>query len=278
MENIITIEYNELDDDIKEKVRDHFRNDAELVPDDWYEWHMEGISEKYEGLEIDKESITYDMYYNDFGWEGEVDFTNEKIMKLMPKKLFEYDKNEMLYEYDNTFKDGEMNGEYRVDTDNIYRFIVEDVFPFDVDIDRTGESEISINDFRGPITKAIEKYKEYSIDVENILKKWLNLMDAAELFFQSTITITEEDYDFVIDDLTRDIEQEVERFMEEECYDKLNDYVSNAFDDFTESLKESYEYYFSDEYADEVLSERTFEVVIDEDEEQIEVVDLNGDY
>ena len=47
--------------------------------------------------------------------------------------------------------------------------------------------------------------------------------------------------------------------------------------EFKNNLISAYEYYFSDEKAEVSLGEKIYEVIIDEDGNQIEIVDLDGE-
>lgn len=277
-ENVITIPYDEVDESLKDAIRDHFRNDDYFLHDDWYEFAIEHIEEKYDGqIDIDKKSITFDMYRNDFGWKGDFSFKHKDNKKFIPAKYYEYVENEWVYDVNGDFKDGEINRDYSVDTNLIYQDAEEMIFGKQNNFDFHDETiEIPI-DFFKPIILQLRKKENLPNWIIEKIDHWLGLIDAAELFFQNTIEIDKSDKEDIVSDYGSDLEKEVEDFMENEFYPTIDDFLTNVFDEFTDALKKEYDYNYSDEYADEVLGDREFQVIVDEDGKQIEVVDLGGE-
>lgn len=277
-ENIITIPYDEVDESLKDAIRDHFRNDGYFLEDDWYEFSLEHIEEKYSGqIEIDKKSISFDMYRNDFNWEGYFSFKHKDNKKFIPVKYYEYVENEWVYFVNGDFKDGVINRYYSVDTDIIYQDVEEMIFGKQNNFDFHDETiEIPI-DFFKPIILQLRKKENLPNWIVEKIDHWLDLINASELFFQNTIEIDKADKEDIVSDYASDLEKEVTDFMENEFYPMIDDFLTNVYDEWVDSMKKEYEYNYSDEYADQILSDREFQVVVDEQGKQIEVVELGGE-
>jgi hypothetical protein len=275
-ENIITVSYEELNDDLKEQVRNNFREDDYLVPDDWYEWVNEGIKEKYPAAEID-DDIEFDMYRNDFKITGHIDPNHSSVTPLSEDFWKYYDK-EWIYDFMTNFENDTVVEDYAIGEDIIYDELEEEIFgegdKYGIEFDGDGKGEASVL-LKSNLEKAIENYSDIA-DVSK-LEEWIGHIDAVELFFQDTFEIDETDYDDLLEEIRTEMVRKLEGIAEE-AYSQLSEYASNIYDDFVSSMTESYEYYFTDEYADDHLADRTFEVEVDEDGNQLEVVDLNGDW
>lgn len=274
----ITISYDDLDENLKDDVRTNFRSDDYFLDDDWYEFALEHIEEKYSGqIEIDKKSISFDMYRNDFNWEGYFSFKHKDNKKFIPVKYYEYVENEWVYDVKGDFKNGEINRDYSVDTNLIYQDAEEMIFGKQNNFDFHDETiEIPI-DFFKPIILQLRKKENLPNWIVEKIDHWSGLIDAAELFFQNTIEIDKSDKEDIVSDYGSDLEKEVTDFMENEFYPTIDDFLTNVYDEWVDALKKEYDYNYSDEYADEVLGDREFQVVVDEQGKQIEVVDLGGE-
>jgi len=69
-DEVDVVKFEDLSSELKEKVIENFKNDDYLVPDDWYEHTIDEFLSKYDELDIDKKSIQFDTYRNDYEWEG----------------------------------------------------------------------------------------------------------------------------------------------------------------------------------------------------------------
>ena len=272
--------FEELSDELQQRVKDHFSNSEYRVPEDWYEFVMEDINERYKDkLDIEK-SIEFDMDRNDFSWKGNVDYTNSEIQKLMPNKLREYDDNGYLSFFSEAFKNGEMVGEYEVDHGFITGQEEVDIMPATISSKKTVMVKLEDVDIYKDLAK---KYSINDSKLNGYIDGWFESFEAAGLFFQDEAEIDFDEYHEVAEsildsDALEELAQEVEIFMEHHAFDELSDYVSDAFDAFTKSMRDNYEYYFSDEYVLEEVSQKSYEVIFDDDGEQEDIVDLNGEW
>lgn len=278
-ESIQRFPYTELDDKLKEKIRNHLRSNEEFVPYNWYEEELDLLLEKYSGqVEIDRNSIQFDMYRNDFSLEGVVDLKHSANRKFIPQKFYEYHDKEWIYDIENSFKDGEMMQDFSVDINMIYVDIEDSLFgkqKKNMNFD-DGTEEIDISICAPKLKSNIVAFSKGDGYVSSVLDKWMGQIEAAELFFQDTIIITEDDCKGVIDSLGYNLQTEVEDFMSGEFYDSLNEFVENLFEEFIRKIKDSYDYYYSDEYVDHYFADIEFDVLVDVDGNQLDVEDLNG--
>lgn len=281
-EDVKTLSFDELDDRLQEKVKKHFSESEYLISEDWYEFVVDSIVEKYNGiLDINPTSIQYDMDRNTFSWKGTVETSHPVIAALIPSRVKEYLENGYLVEFSEAFTDGAMVGEYEVD----YR-VITDIEPVDI-------MPADFSSKYGVIAKLedVEVYKAlvetYSIDDPEIIgyiTGWLALFEAAPLFFQNEAHIDVEEYNEVADYILYDGEyankliKKIEIYMETEAFNDLSDYVSDAFNEFTKAMRDSYDYYFTDEYILSEVGEKTFKVTFDEDGEQDHIDNLDGEW
>lgn len=279
MNTLISIEYNELDEKLKKEVRENFLNDPYLLPDDWDDDIMYYLEEKYKNeINFTPETMYFDLNTNTFDLSGNVELGNTTIEKMIPEKYFEYSEKDWFYSVGTEFVNGEMLKDFELDELNIQLYIEQDVFIYDLSNDFTdGKLSIDINKYKPVFEKALNKYGHYSDKVVSILKKLLETMTASEFFFQSTIELSGEDYDQVTGILINKLIDEINTFMENEFYDKIEEFVSEVYEEFKSNVKGNYNYYFSDEFADVSLDGRIFEVIIDEEGNQQEIVDLDGE-
>ncbi len=275
------LEYDDLDEELKDKIRDHARNVTDYLPDNWYEDELDYLIEKYgDQIEIDRGSITFDMYHNDFDWAGTVNLKSEANKKFIPKQFYVYDKDELIYDINMDFKNAEMNRDFTVDVNMIYTIVEDDIFGRQKDnfTFENGSHEVDISICHPKLKEAIKKYSRFNDRyVDSVLEKWMGAIDAAEIFFQNTFLVAEDDYKGVIDALGYAYEQEIEEFMNGEFYGTLDDFVSNLYDEYVRKIKELYDYHFSDEYIDSNMVGLQFRVIVDEDGNQLDVEDLNGE-
>lgn len=276
----IKVEYNDLDEELKEKVREHFINDEYLVPEDWYQYIIESFEEKYENIiNFDMAHMSFDMDRRDFNLNGYMYFDHPEISKLIPKKFDEYDEKGWFYSIEDEFVNGEITKEHELDELSIQLFITEDVFLYDLTEDFVnGKAEIDVKSYKKHMDDNLKKYGHYSEKVSDIFKKWIDLLSASEVFFQDYIEIEEDDYNHVLGSLIDDTIYEVDTFMTEKYYENIEPFIRGVHNEFIDNLTSSYEYYFSEEYADVSLDGRMFEVELDEDGNQEEVIDLDGEF
>lgn len=278
-ESIQVLPFSALDEKFKDQIRDNIRSAEDFVPYNWYEDELDYLIEKYgDQVEIDKKSIDFDLDRNDFNWRGVVDYKSPANKKFIPKKFYEFLDSEILYDVSGEFRNHEMLEDYVVDINGIYSYITETVFGKGRDkidfVDGLGEADVECLPF---LKNALNTYAKDSPYITAVLTKWINAINASEIFFQPTFTIVKEDFDEILNDLSYDMEREIEEFMDGEFYDTMNDFVSNLFDEYTRKLKELYDYHFSDEYVDGMVEDLEFKVYVDEDGTQLELESLYGE-
>lgn len=278
--NTAIIDYDDLDEDLKNQVREHFRSDPFLIPDYWYEDILENIIVEYGSIDMNKSDIEFDLDRNTFKIEGSVYLDEPEIEQLISSKYSVYvDEKEWLSPVNDTFYNNEMNRGYEIDDDVILVDIEEEIF-LNIEIYFNEEkANINISDFKSQFENALTKYKDGDKKAVEILTHWLTLMDTSEnIFFQDTIEITEDEYSDMLYGLVSSISTDIKNYIENEFYEKLDEFVSKIYDEIVNNLKKTYEYYFEDDYADESLQDKQFEVLIDNEQNQIDVIDLDGQW
>lgn len=280
-EEIVEKSFDELDSDLQEKVIENFLNDDYLLPDDWYQSTLDDIIERHKELDIDEKSIGFDVYRNDYEWEGTIEYEMvEGIKDAVPERFFKYIDDTIVYDLNVKFENSEIENDFHIDDDLIIQNIKDEIFPNDYEFVDNGKVEISIDGFRSSLEQGIKKYKEYSEPFE-ILTKWLEAVEISEMFFQDTVELEEEEVDVFTGSLRLDFERDIHECADK-FYDFLNNHISEVHDEYSQGISKDYEYYTSREYAIDNLSSKTFDVTveIDEDgnEEQIGIDDLNGNW
>lgn len=276
-ENIKTVKYEDLSDDLKEEVRQHLREDEFLVPDHWWEDIVESFKyhDGYKGIDVEEEGLDFDVYYNNMTIEGTIDLDEAPIKQHMTDEYYQWEEKEWIYDFPTTFKDSELENEFYIQRDVIFDEMEAEIFNNEELIVEDGKITFGFS-IKPTIEKAIEEYKDEFPDEVKILEEWVNLFNAAELFFQDEIVIEEEQYDTFMSDISTEMERKIENHVEE-IIENINGELSDFYDEFKKSLMDKYDWYYTDEYADDRLMDRTFEVETDEDGNE-SIDDLNGDW
>jgi hypothetical protein len=278
-ENTKQISYNDLDDNLKDQVRENFRDDEYLVPDDWYHWVLEdlGENEKWKGIDLDEDSLEFDMYRGSMSIKGSIDLDEVPFKKHLTDNYHLWDEKEWFYDFPTNFEDYTLDDSYYVQRDIIFEEMEEEIFNGEELIVENGEMILTSSLIK-PMKEAFNKYSTDFPDETQTLKEWINELEAAmDIFFQDEITISEEVYDTFMEDITTEMERKIESELEE-IQEAINGELEEFYDSLKNNLQSSYDYYYTDEYADANLEDRTFEVEVDEDENQLEVLDLNGEW
>jgi len=277
-ENIKQISYNDLDDNLKDQVREHFREDEYLVPEDWYQWVMEdvGENEQWKGIDLDEESLEFDMYGGSMSIKGSIDLDAEPFKKHLTDNYYLWDEKEWFYDFPTNFEDHSLDDSYYVQRDVIFDEMEEEIFNGEELIVDNGKMTLTVN-LIPTMEKALETYQDFPDEIK-ILEKWIGELKAAtELFFQDELVIDEEEYDTFMSDISTEMERKIENELEE-IQEAINSELVEFYDSLKNNLQSSYHYYYTDEYADANLEDKTYEVEVDEDGNQLEVVDLNGEW
>lgn len=268
-----TIDYNDLNDDLKEQVRKNYQNTDYLVPDDWYEWVWENVVEVYgqEGIDLDSDSLQFDLYRNDFEFKGSIDISHEKIKPLISDKLFEYIEKEWLQDFSTSFETTEFNDDSYVNRDIIYSDLETELFGDSVVID--GDNVLIPLSMEATYLEAIKKYSNLSGNETE--EKITGLFTAAEMFFQTEIELDETEFLDYLSALSSECERLVEIELES-TQDKFKGLLEDVWSYLKKDLNDSHDYYYTDEYADEQLYDKDFEVTVDAEGNQLEIEDLDG--
>ena len=269
------IKYDDLDDSLKDQVRDHFRSDSYLIPDDWFEHILEAFQSMYEEFQFSENDVEFDIYHNTFKVSGDLNFEHERIKACIPDKLQKYLDDEWVYDISDNFvySDG-INNDYYIDDDLIRNEIENKIFNSDIEVE-SGIIELDIAQFKSGLIEVIEELKEFG-DKINIIKHWVAQMEANELFFKSSITISEDDYDSLIQILYETIHSEINYLVEDELYSAINDIIDTEFKKLWEDMRQAYEFHYTDEYADGALYDNVYEVEVDSNGKQLNIIDLDG--
>lgn len=275
-ENTIWLTYAEIDDELKNQLREYYLSGDYIVPDDWFDLSYEEFIKEYPMFEINTYNIEIDTYRNVYDIPGTFDITYESLPKLSDEFLEFYDK-EWVYDMMFDFHNNKFSKDFNIDTEAIYSDIESEIFPDIIEVEN-GKIDLSTTKFEQPLKNALIKYKNLeNDDINELLERWIREIDAANIFFAETITINEDDYDLVLNELTNEMESKVEQ-LTEEVYDSYQPILDNFYKNFVSYFRDVYESYFTDESVDANLEYRTFEVIVDKDGKQLDIVDLNGEF
>ena len=274
--NTIWLTYAEIDDELKNQLREYYLSGDYIVPDDWFDLSYEEFIKEYPMFEINTYNIEIDTYRNVYDIPGTFDITYESLPKLSDEFLEFYDK-EWVYDMMFDFHNNTFSKDFNIDTEAIYSDIESEIFPDIIEVEN-GKIDLSTTKFEQPLKNALIKYKNLeNDDINEILERWIIAIDAANIFFAETITINEDDYDLLLNELTNEMESKVEQ-LTEEVYDSYQPILDNFYKNFVSYFRDVYESYFTDESVDANLEYRTFEVIVDKDGKQLDIVDLNGEF
>lgn len=278
-EKTIKVSYNDLDKNLKDQVRDNFREDEFLVPDDWWHETIQDMKEadKWKGIDLDEDSIEFDLYRNSMDIKGSIDLYQPPFKKHIPTEFERWEDKGWFYDFSTNFENYELDDEHYVNRDVIFEELEEEIF---------NNEELIVVDEKMTLTtsliptmeKAITVYKkDYPTEI-GILETWVGKLEAAStIFFQDSIEIDESDYEKFMSDLSTGIENQIDGVLRE-LRENINGELEEFYDTLKDQLQKSYDEYYEDDYADANLEDRTFEVIVDEDGNQIEVVDLNSEW
>ena len=274
--NTIWLSYDEIDEILKDEIREHYLTGDFVVPDDWFEAAYDVFAEDFPMFDIYHDDIEIDIYRNEYKITGSLNVLYKTIPPL-PEEFLEYYDKALVYDVMFTFDNNEFTKEHYIDTDAIQSDIESSIFPNDVEVD-AGEIELSIAQFAEPIKNAQIKYKTLdNKEIDDIFKQWLDKINASNIFFAETFTISEDSYDALLIALNIEIENKIADLVEE-TYDLYQPLLDNFYDSFRDHFKESYESYYSNESVDRNLEYRKFEVIVDKDGKQLDIVDLDGEF
>ena len=274
--NTIWLSYDEIDEKLKDEIREHYLTGDFVVPDDWFEYAYEVFEEDFPMFDINRDDIEMDIYRNEYTITGSLNTSNNNIPPL-PEEFLEYYDKALVYDVMFTFDNNEFTKDHYIDTDAIQSDIESTIFPNDIEVD-AGEIELSIAEFAEPLKNAQIKYKTLNNkEIDDIFKQWLDKINASNIFFAETFTISEDSYDALLIALTNEIENKIEQLVEE-VYDTYQPILDNFYNNFVSYFRDVYESYFTDESVDANLEYRTFEVIVDKDGKQLDIVDLNGEF
>ena len=274
--NTIWLSYDEIDEILKDEIREHYLTGDFVVPDDWFEAAYDVFAEDFPMFDIYHDDIEIDIYRNEYKITGSLNVLYKTIPPL-PEEFLEYYDKALVYDVMFTFDNNEFTKEHYIDTDAIQSDIESSIFPNDVEVD-AGEIELSIAQFAEPIKNAQIKYKTLdNKEIDDIFKQWLDKINASNIFFAETFTISEDSYDSLLIMLNIEIENKIADLVEE-TYDLYQPLLDNFYDSFRDHFKESYESYYSNESVDRNLEYRKFEVIVDKDGKQLDIVDLDGEF
>jgi hypothetical protein len=279
--NTIWLSYDEIDEILKDEIREHYLTGDFVVPDDWFEMAYDVFEEDFPMFDINRDDIEMDIYRNEYKITGSLN-TSYNTIPPLPEEFLEYYDKALVYDVMFTFDNNEFTKDHYIDTDAIQSdiessILPNDVEPNDIEVD-AGEIELSIAQFAEPLKNAQIKYKTLdNKEIDDIFQQWLDKINASNIFFAETFTISEDSYDALLIALTNEIENKIADLVEE-TYDLYQPLLDDFYDKFREHFKESYESYYSNESADGHLAYRKFEIVVDENNKQLEVVDLDGEF
>lgn len=281
--NTIWLSYDEIDEILKDEIREHYLTGDFVVPDDWFEMAYDAFEEDFPMVDINRDDIEIDIYRNEYNITGSLNTTYNTIptsnntIPPLPEEFLEYYDKELVYDVMFTFHNNVFTKDHYIDTDAIQSDIESTIFPNDFEV-YAGEIELSIAQFAEPIKNAQIKYKTLdNKEIDDIFQQWLDKINASNIFFAETFTISEDSFDALLIALTNEIENKIADLVEE-TYDLYQPLLDDFYDKFRDHFKESYESYYSNESADRNLEYRTFEVIVDKDGKQLDIVDLNGEF
>jgi len=272
-ENIETVGYADLDENLKDQVKENFRNSDFLVPDDWWQWIVESISEKYSGININEQDLEFDIHRNSYNFEGNIDLNDAQFSKYLTDDYVKWDAAEWFSDFSTKFTNTELDYSVYINEDIIFDDLEAEFFGNKSLIVDEGQVSFPLN-MIGDLSDAISKYGSMGVDV-SFLKEMINAINAAQLFFQENAIVSAAEYDDFMSTITTDMKHKIEDDMGD-IVDEINTELAAFYNDLKDDLINSYEYYYEDAYADEQLGDKIFDVIIDENGNQIEILDLNG--
>ena len=273
------INYNDLDNNLKEEVRQNLREDEFLVPDDWYEFVLDDVNdnEKWIGITLDRDKIEFDLYRDTMIIEGDIDLDKEPFKKYLTDEYHLWVEKGWIEDFPTEFQNQTLDDSLYIDEDKIFEEIEDDIFGGEIDLDDDGDILFN-KSIIDRLKKAFEKYNEDFPNEAKILNDWVTEIETAvDIFFQDNITVPKSNYELFLSDIAMEMRKNIEDVLES-IQEKINWELEDFYFYLKNKLRESYDYYFSDEYLDEILSDKTFEVVIDDDGNQSEIIDLDGTY
>ena len=183
------------------------------------------------------------------------------MSEIIPDKFYEYDTEKQWLSFiDNNFFNGKMNRNLELDEFKITESIEKSIFP-DSSIEA---NQFNISEFRPLVEKALFTYKNQSKEILSIFENWILLMDTSEqLFFQQYVEIKEQDYDYIIRELSKITENEIKKFINDEFYDKLDDFIKKVSKEFETALKKGQKQFFSKTNIETFLMDKSFLADVD---------------
>jgi len=262
MKDFQEIKYSELDSDFQQQVKKDFLSGELSIPQQWYNDIVEDLIEKYENhIHIDDVQTTFNIKTKEFNFEGSVYVDSEEMSEIIPDKFYEYDTEKQWLSFiDNNFFNGKMNRNLELDEFKITESIEKSIFP-DSSIEA---NQFNISEFRPLVEKALFTYKNQSKEILSIFENWILLMDTSEqLFFQQYVEIKEQDYDYIIRELSKITENEIKKFINDEFYDKLDDFIKKVSKEFETALKKGQKQFFSKTNIETFLMDKSFLADVD---------------
>jgi len=267
MLEIKIVKFEDLPQKLKDEVIANFQEDEFLVPEDWYTWifddFVDNLKNTY-GIDIDDDTFTFDLYRNELEFRGTIDDSHKFIKDIMSSRLKKYEADEWVYDLPSSFENYELETEdYSIDIDVIDEYIKSNIFLNPLENDSKIEIEFDIE-------QAIDKWLnglDYEPDYKNLLLSVKTGIAASKMFFQDVYNMNVNEFY----DLTSEIHAEIESQIENEIelyVEEINKFLEEKYDELQTALQSSWDYFYSDEYAEENLNGREFEVEVDEDGNQ----------
>jgi len=273
--NTIKVNFNDLSPELQDEEIEEFQNNSYFPEGDWYDWLWEDFVEEAEkgGVDIDADSLEFDLDYRAYiKYKGTMDFNNKVFSDLKSKTFDEFESKEWIYDVDPGFENcNELYADYNIESDIIYDDLESEIFNNSVEID--GDEAVITVDTITHINKGIKKYKE-DIEDESFITELAGSLDAASLFFQDEIRVSEEDYETFLDDLRQTKYIQAESLVEE-FFEKCELILTEYKDKILKDLKDTYEQFWTEENARENLENFEFTVLVDKDGNQLEIIDKN---
>lgn len=272
-ENTKELTYTELNQKLRKQVNQRFF-DINTHDEDWYQIIIENLKEQYKDkIEFYDDEIHFDMYRNEFSLSGKV--KTDEFKKILSEKFYEIMDYGWIYDISTEFKNFKMLDDYNIDTNLLYANI-EEMLCGKSSVDFSGaQGEFVVSECKEHFVDVLDEYGEKSNIIQNKINYWMELITTSEIFFQNTILIEKDDFDEVVNEIFYTIEKDIHDIMINSVYPSLNEYLKNILKVYKNDMNTEYNYIYSDEYASDVLDEKVFNVLIDKNGEQVEVIDID---
>lgn len=275
-ENTAEIGYSDLSDELKSEVRERFWNSEYLVDEYFWRHPWDNIvaDAANDGIAIDSESLEFDIYRNSFAFKGEIK-TDDPFFQVTTAGLYFLDKNDLVEKELNIKNDSFVEDNVLTFSETFFDHAEEWIYGAELEFETAENLKIVVmtNDNLKNMDEFIKNHELKSSDVFNIFNKLESKISAAELFFSDEIQIGYPDeFMEIINAVYAEFDDRVLK-ADQELKDHYGKLLETIYTDTVATITADYEYYFSEEHADNQLQDVVYFVLLDKEGNQLEILD-----